>query len=67
MGELFHSIGVLGSSEVVELSASKFTTGYVGQASLQTLKNLRTGLGKVLFIVREAAGSCVRGASLVHL
>ena len=50
MGRMFESLGLLGSSEVVECSPTDFGTGYVGQAALQTRKVFERALGKVLFI-----------------
>jgi SpoVK/Ycf46/Vps4 family AAA+-type ATPase len=50
MGQMFKSLGVLPYSDVVECSASEFTTGYVGQADKATLAKLRGAKGKVLFV-----------------
>eukprot|EP00397_Hematodinium_sp_SG-2012_P000289 GEMP01000289.1.p1 GENE.GEMP01000289.1~~GEMP01000289.1.p1 ORF type:complete len:2487 (+),score=732.48 GEMP01000289.1:46-7506(+) len=50
MGKMLAALGLLGSSEVVECSASDFVTGYVNQASGKTRELFRSALGKVLFI-----------------
>jgi len=50
MGQLFASLGVLGSSDFKQVSASDFTTGYVGQAARKTRDIFREALGGVLFI-----------------
>lgn len=50
MGEVFYSVGALASADVVECSASDFSTGFMGQAALKTMEQLRKGLGKVLFV-----------------
>jgi len=47
---LFASLGVLPTCEVVERTASDFTTGFVGQSSLKTREIFSASLGKVLFI-----------------
>lgn len=50
MGQLFESLGLLSSSEVVECSASDFLTGYANQASGQTRKIFEQALGRTLFV-----------------
>ncbi|MEW5300661.1 MAG: hypothetical protein WDW36_003575 [Sanguina aurantia] len=50
VGQLFKSLRLLASDEVVECSAKDFTTGYVGQASGKTREMFDQGVGKVLFI-----------------
>ena len=50
VGRLFHRLGILAGPEVVECSASDFTTGYVGQSSGVTRKKFEEALGQVLFI-----------------
>jgi hypothetical protein len=50
MGELFHRLGVLGSAEVVEVSASEFSTGYVGQSAGKAREIFQRARGKVLFV-----------------
>ena len=47
MGLLFEALGVLPSAEVVQVSASDFVTGYVGQAAKKTRDILR--VREVLF------------------
>eukprot|EP01119_Soliformovum_irregulare_P010112 TRINITY_DN246_c2_g1_i4.p1 TRINITY_DN246_c2_g1~~TRINITY_DN246_c2_g1_i4.p1 ORF type:complete len:1439 (-),score=659.73 TRINITY_DN246_c2_g1_i4:48-3890(-) len=50
VGMMFHSLGILGSGEVVEKSASDLQAGYVGQTGPKTRKIFEEALGKVLFI-----------------
>ncbi|MEW5313864.1 MAG: hypothetical protein WDW38_005396 [Sanguina aurantia] len=50
VGQLFKSLRLLASDEVVECSAKDFTTGYVGQASAKTREMFDKGVGKVMFI-----------------
>ena len=50
MVELFVSIGLLNSSEVLERSPSDLSTGFVGQAATATMKVLREARGRVLLI-----------------
>jgi replication-associated recombination protein RarA len=50
MGELFHRFGLLGSAEVVEVSASEFSTGYVGQSAGKAREIFQRTRGKVLFV-----------------
>lgn len=50
MGKLFHSLGLLACDDVVECSASDFSTGYAGQAAQKTRTVFETALGKVMFI-----------------
>ena len=50
MGQLFKSLGILGSADVVECSASDFVTGYANQSAGQTEKMFESALGQVLFI-----------------
>lgn len=50
MGKLFLSLGLLATDEVVEVSAPKFSTGFVGQAGQNTRKIFESALGRVLFI-----------------
>ncbi len=47
---LFKSLGLLGSADVVECSASDFVTGYANQASGKTRQVFEKALGQVLFI-----------------
>lgn len=50
MGKLFSSLGLIPSDEVLEISASDFVTGYMGQAVGKTVDILMKAKGKVLFI-----------------
>lgn len=50
MGLLFEALGVLPSSDVVQVSASDFVTGYVGQAAGKTRDIFESARGAVLFI-----------------
>ena len=50
MGMLFEALGVLPSSEVVQVSASDLVTGYVGQAARKTRDVFESARGAVLFI-----------------
>lgn len=50
MGDLYHGMGLLASSEMKQHSASDFGTGYVGQAAGKTRKLFEEALGGVLFI-----------------
>eukprot|EP00039_Didymoeca_costata_P004217 m.71998 g.71998 ORF g.71998 m.71998 type:complete len:1128 (-) comp12295_c1_seq1:71-3454(-) len=50
MGKMFHSLGILPSEEVLELSASDLSTGYVGQAGKLTREKFQEARGGVLFI-----------------
>lgn len=50
VGTLFCSLGLLASPDVVECSASNFTTGYAGQSGARTREMFDKALGKVLFI-----------------
>mmetsp|Transcript_29820 Transcript_29820/g.32476 ORF Transcript_29820/g.32476 Transcript_29820/m.32476 type:complete len:468 (-) Transcript_29820:2411-3814(-) len=50
MGQMFHSLGLIPFDEVIETTASKFQTGYLGQAALKTRELFESAKGKVLFI-----------------
>eukprot|EP00834_Sanchytrium_tribonematis_P005090 NODE_287_length_10726_cov_0.240614.p1 type:complete len:1727 gc:universal NODE_287_length_10726_cov_0.240614:1929-7109(+) len=50
MGEFFYNLGLLGSSKVIEASASDLIGQYVGQTSPKVVEVLEKGLGQVLFI-----------------
>ena len=50
MGMLFEAIGVLPSAEVVQVSASDLSTGFVGQAARKTRDVFESARGAVLFI-----------------
>ena len=50
MGQMFKSLHVLPSADVVVRSASDFSTGYVGQAGQKAREIMTACLGKVLFI-----------------
>ena len=50
MGMLFEALGVLPSADVVQVSASEFQTGFVGQAAGRTRDIFDSARGAVLFI-----------------
>eukprot|EP01040_Poterioochromonas_malhamensis_P002068 gene2068-2204_t len=50
MGLMFHSLGLIPFDEVIETTASKFQTGYMGHAALKTRELFESAKGKVLFI-----------------
>ncbi|KAJ3312151.1 hypothetical protein HDU76_002958 [Blyttiomyces sp. JEL0837] len=50
IGRFFHGLGILGSPEVVEISASELIGQYVGHTGPKVLDVLRKAGGKVLFI-----------------
>ena len=50
MGELYHSLQLLPSPEVVECSANDLIAGYTGQTRSKTRKVFESALGKVLFV-----------------
>jgi len=50
MGMLFEALGVLPSAEVVQVSASDFSTGFVGQTAARTRDIFDSARGAVLFI-----------------
>jgi SpoVK/Ycf46/Vps4 family AAA+-type ATPase len=50
MGMLFEALGVLPSADVVQVSASEFSTGFVGQTAAKTRDIFDSARGAVLFI-----------------
>lgn len=50
MGQLYYDMGILGSSEYVECSASDLIGQYLGQTGPKTQKKMTEGLGRVLFV-----------------
>ena len=50
MGQVFYDMGILGSAEVIECSASDLVGQYVGQTGPKTKKLFEKALGKVLFV-----------------
>lgn len=50
VGQLFESLGLLASSQLVACSASDFVTGYVNQAAGKTRELFDSALGQVLLI-----------------
>lgn len=50
VGMLFHSLGLLSESTVVDCSVSDFGTGYAGQSGIKTREMFDKALGQVLFI-----------------
>jgi hypothetical protein len=59
MGMLFEALGVLPSADVVQVSASDFSTGFVGQAAAKTRDIFDSARGAVLF-VDEGACPAIR-------
>ena len=47
---LFEALGILPSADVVQVSASQFSTGFVGQTAAQTRDIFDSARGAVLFI-----------------
>ncbi|XDG05119.1 hypothetical protein ABKA04_004734 [Annulohypoxylon sp. FPYF3050] len=50
MGKVFHDLGFLATTEIVECSASDLIGKYIGQTAPKTRAVFEKGLGKVLFI-----------------
>jgi hypothetical protein len=50
MGEVFYHLGLLPSSDVIDISAQDLVTGYLGQSGKKTAEILSQSRGKVLFI-----------------
>lgn len=50
MGKVFHNLGFLATTEIVECSASDLIGKYIGQTAPKTRAVFEKGLGKVLFI-----------------
>ncbi|KAF8806261.1 P-loop containing nucleoside triphosphate hydrolase protein [Phlegmacium glaucopus] len=50
IGQVFYDMGILGSAEVVECSASDLVGQYVGHTGPKTKKLFEKALGKVLFV-----------------
>merc|ERR1719197_777168 len=50
MGMIFEVLGILPSADVVQVSASQFPTGFVGQTAAQTRDIFDSARGAVLFI-----------------
>ena len=50
MGQLFEALGVLPSADVVQVSASEFSTGFVGQTAAKTRDIFDSARGSVLFV-----------------
>ena len=50
MGQVFYDMGILGSAEVIECSASDLVGQYVGHTGPKTKKLFEKALGKVLFV-----------------
>lgn len=50
IGQVFYNMGILGSGEVIECSASDLVGQYVGQTGPKTRKLFEKALGKVLFV-----------------
>ncbi|KAJ5114222.1 hypothetical protein N7456_002756 [Penicillium angulare] len=50
MGQIYYDMGLLASTEVIEVSATDLIGQYVGHSGPKTQKVLERGLGKVLFI-----------------
>merc|ERR1719197_13128 len=50
MGMLFEALGILPSADVVQVSASEFSTGFVGQTAAKTRDIFDSARGAVLFV-----------------
>ena len=50
IGQVFYDMGILGSAEVIECSASDLVGQYVGHTGPKTKKLFEKALGKVLFV-----------------
>ncbi|PWY66022.1 AAA family ATPase [Aspergillus heteromorphus CBS 117.55] len=50
MGQIFYDMGILGTDEVIDASATDLVGQFMGQTGPKTEKLLEKGLGKVLFI-----------------
>ena len=50
MGKIYYDMGILGSDEVMEISATELVGEYVGRTGPKTQQQLEKALGKVLFI-----------------
>lgn len=50
MGNIFHSLGLLPSNKLLEITPGDLIIGFVGQTAAQTRKMVKRGLGGVLFI-----------------
>ena len=50
IGQVFYDMGILGSAEVIECSASDLVGQYTGQTGPKTKKLFEKALGKVLFV-----------------
>jgi hypothetical protein len=66
MGKIFHSLGLLPTDEVEEITAADLMTGYAGQASMQTAEVMRRARGKVLFIDEAYQLNPVKGGSYMQ-
>ncbi len=64
MGMMFHDLGLLATETVVEVSASDFTTGYVGQSGGKTAEVFKKSVGGVLFIDEVRDGGMRRYISI---
>ncbi|TGZ77525.1 NFX1-type zinc finger-containing protein 1 [Ascodesmis nigricans] len=50
IGQVYYDMGMLGSTEVVDCTASDMIGQYVGQTAPKTRKQLEKALGKILFV-----------------
>ena len=63
---LFHSLKLLPTDEVIEISASDLVTGYVGQTGKKTSEWLSKARGKVLFIDEAYQLNPAKGGSFMQ-
>ncbi len=50
LGKVYYEIGLLPSSDVVEVDKQALVAGYVGQTAIKTQSKINEAMGKVLFI-----------------
>jgi SpoVK/Ycf46/Vps4 family AAA+-type ATPase len=66
MGKMFYSLNLIPTYDVIETTASKFTTGYVGQSGLATREKFKEAKGKVLFIDEAYQLNPVKGGQFMQ-
>jgi SpoVK/Ycf46/Vps4 family AAA+-type ATPase len=66
MGEVYKSLGLLPTSDVVEISAADLITGFVGQSQKKASEVLHRAKGKVLFIDEAYQLNPMKGGSFMQ-